>query len=236
MPFHESLLGGLLSAYTGGGSRPSLGEVTTRSNDYFGTGPGFDRGDIGDILGRIFGSDVVNPFDLDWAGRFPVPVPGGMGVEGGEEAAIRDLITGRLGGNGGNGGNGGTFSAGAGSSIRIAGNCAGLWHRTPVRIKYDPNTGEPRQVGGNERANAISLAQSDTGALQFFAPVKSKGWELVHKMRARHHHHRKRRVRRHHHHSDLPRARRSRVKASTRHHHHLTAKQLKAGFGGRAHM
>ena len=130
--------------------------------------------------------------------------------------------------------NGGALSGGRmQQSLYIAGSCAGLWHDTPVYTRYDPVTGVPRQVGGNRRANPISIAQDASGALQFFAPVAPSGWRLKYKTRrARHHHHRKRAVRHHHH-------RKKRVA----HHHHrrrgahgLTAKQLKAGFGGKHHM
>ena len=186
--------------------------------DYTGTGPGLDWGDIGPVLRDIFLPDARGP-QMPWP-TFPEG-PNPLDPLGIDPSALFPR-----GGNGGNGGNG-SFSAGAGSSIRIAGNCAGLWHRTPVRVRYDSTTGEPRQVGGNERANPISLAQSDTGALQFFAPVKSKGWELVHKARRRHHHHPRKRVAHHHH----PRRR-----VAHHHHHGLTKKQLAAGFGGKSRM
>ena len=208
MGFLDSLFG---NNYAGSGdlitTRPTTGE-------FLGNRPGFDLGDIPDVLGRIFGTGQVNPLGLDLE-TFPAPFPGGLGQAGGEEGAVLRLLG--LGGNG-NGGGVARQGAGLGSSLYIGGSCPGLWHNTAVRTVYDRNTGEPRQVGGNERANPISIMQSASGALAFFAPVIPSGWRMKYKTRrARHHHHPAKRVRHHHH------------KRKRAHHHHrgMTAKQMR---------
>ncbi len=201
--------------------------------EFFGNRPGFDLGDIPDILGRIFGPGVINPLDLDLR-TFPIPVPGGAGRGGGEEGALRDLLLGRN-------GNGGAAPGRARmpSGIVIGGTCPGLWHTTRVRTVFDSKTGAARQVGGNRTPNRLSLVQDDSGDLQLFAPVEIKriGFKFRSAMtgnpRARTHVHRVR------HRAHRRRARRTsprRKIRATSHGHHLTARQLAAGFGGKAAM
>jgi len=133
--------------------------------------------------------------------------------------------------NGGGQTNGQLRTTGATTSMYIGGNCPGLWHNTKIRPLYDHHTGAfIRNVGGNRVANRVSLVQDDSGALEFFGPLKAT-FTLKHKPRRRHHHHR---ARRHHHHKRVSAHHHHR----RRHHHHggLTTKQLKAGFGGKSRM
>jgi len=213
MGFLDDLLTGFQS------QMPQLnGNEPMTSPPFFGLRPGFDFWDIPDILGR-----VINRQD-------PLPGPGLPGP-GGESMTRRDLP--EVGADGGMSmerrpGNGQLRTTGARTAMYIGGNCPGMWHDTAVREKYDKNTGAfLGTVGGNRVVNRVSLVQDDSGALEFFSPVKPT-WSLKYKPRRRHHHHRARRVRHHHH----PR-RRKRV---GHHHHGLTAKQLKAGFGGKSRM
>ena len=229
--------GPLIAPGTGGTATVARGD-----EDFWGFRPGFDLGDIPDVLGRIFGGREVEPIVNGVPnggvpnGNGPLgrlPTQGGMGFPtfpGGnpldpmqfDPSAIARFFGG---GGGGNGGNGRT-NVGT-TSLYIGGSCPGLWHTTPVRVVYNPKTGEPRQVGGNRRSNTVSMVQDDSGALQFVAEVKPT-WSLKKKVNParRHHHHRRKAVRHHHH----------RRRVTSGHRHSLTRKQLAAGFGGKAHM
>lgn len=208
--------GGLPPIASGGGN-----------GDYWGSGPGFDIGDIPDFL-RWLGGGAPGQ----------VPAPNGTLLQPPEIGPGPEVLptydpSGREAFQ--NGGYGVTIRRG----LYIGGTAPGFWHTTPVRTVYDRDTGQPRQVGGNRYANRITLAQDDSGALQHFAPVEPTGWKFKYKARAarhhhhrrkaKHHHHRRRKATTHHHH-------RQKQIAAPRHHHHLTQKQLRAGFGGRARM
>ncbi len=215
---------GLATAYA------SLPSPAGAANDeeFWGARPGFDLADIPEFLGRL---------GFDWPqvgaggqqeGLPPsralpsIPGPGGIASR-----TAQDI--GRLLGLGNGNGNGnGQVRAGT-TSMYIGGNCPGLWHTTPTRVVFDRNTGAARQVGGNRRANRVSLVQDDSGALEFVAPVKAT-WSLKYKSRKRYGHRHKAHHRRH------PHARHHRRRVTSGHRHSLTRKQLAAGFGGKAHM
>ncbi len=191
--------------------------------DFFGLRPGFDIGDVPDVLGRIFGGSRggVPSLPLD-----PVQAMAEIGATGapmaGPAMGAFEAFRSRFGGNG----NGGQAKVGR-TSLYIAGNCPGLWHTTAERMVFDKNTGQGRVVGGNRRTNRVSMVQDDSGALQFVAEVTPR-WSLAKKINPGHRHHRHRRkAARHHHH---PR------RVTRGHRHALTRKQLAAGFGGKSHM
>ncbi len=197
--------------------------------DFWGLRPGFDIADIPEFFRRVVGSGDITDIGaggqqegLDPSRSLPrIPGPGGRMAN-----TAQDI--GRLLGLG-NGGNG-QVRAGP-TSMYIGGNCPGLWHTTPTRVVFDRHTGAARQVGGSRRSNRVSLVQDDSGALEFVAPVKAT-WSLKYKSRRRYGHRHKAHHRRHPHKAHH----RRRVRHRAGHGHHLTAKQLAAGFGGKAHM
>ena len=246
MPFHESIMSTLSSFVSPMLPAQRTGGLPGQADDddFFGFRPGFDIGDIPDVLGRIFGRGM-EPI-INGIPRAPTQVPSGP-LEGlpipdwppgvgaaGPEGFLSDIRA-RMRARAGNGavalsGGGGQVTAGT-TSMYIGGNCPGLWHTTPVRVVYDRNTGQPRQVGGNTRANRVSLVQNDLGQLEFVAPVKAS-WSLKYKARRRGTTKRRKRLAAGHHHHHPKRKRLSAGKH--RHHPKLTHKQALAGFGGKA--
>ncbi len=214
---------------TGGPIGPALpglppvapGVTVTADEDFFGFRPGFDIGDIFDVGGRLLRAaqgEAPAPF-------METPFPRGGGFPGRE--SLPEIGPGPGAALLADGANGAV--AKVRTSMYIAGTTPGLWHTTPQYQRFDPRTGAARIVGGNRRPNPISIAQDETGALQFFAPVEPSGWRMKYKSGPRRHPRR-----------GSPHAHRRRRNITRRrkagHKHRLTRKQLAAGFGGRAHM
>ncbi len=230
MGFLDDLIGDIRSfALPGGEAVRGLPLPSGASTDeeFWGLRPGFDIADIPEFFRRLGtgGLEEVGAGGqqegIDPSRALPrIPGPGGRGVN-----LAKDI--GQLLGLGNGNGNG-QVRAGT-TSMYIGGNCPGLWHTTPTRVVFDRNTGAARQVGGNRRSNRVSLVQDDSGALEFVAPVKAT-WSLKYKTRKRYGHRHKAHHRRH------PHARHHRRKRVSHGHHGYTAKQLAAGFGGKAHM
>ncbi len=103
-----------------------------------------------------------------------------------------------------------------------------LYHFTPLRVRFDEKTGEPRQVGGNRVPNSLTLVEDpETGRLEFFVfagkPTHFSKIGKYPRARASYHRHVT-------HHKGKHKAK----APYTKHGVHLTQKQLKAGFGGKA--
>ncbi len=232
MPWLDDLIGDIrMLALPGVGTATQglpLPAGTSTDEDFWGLRPGFDIGDIPEFFKRLTGGGIEElgaggqQEGLDPSRALPrIPGPGGIASR-----TAQDI--GRLLGLGNGNGNGnGQVRAGT-TSMYIGGNCPGLWHTTPTRVVFDRNTGAARQVGGNRRSNRVSLVQDDSGALEFVAPVKAT-WSLKYKTRKRYGHRHKAHHRRHPHVRHHP-------KRVSHGHHGYTAKQLAAGFGGKAHM
>jgi len=179
---------------------------------FFGSGPGFDIWDIPDVLGRLLRTtdplqNGFPPLDPQTSMTKLPEIGAGGPAEGGMTMERPAGVTGQR------------------TAMYIGGNCPGLWHTTELKPLFDKNSGVfLRNVGGNRVANRVSLVQDDSGALEFFGPLKAT-FTLKHKPRRRYHTHSYRHKGRAH----------KRVAAKTGHRHKYTRKQLAAGFGGKEH-
>ncbi len=218
-----------------------IGPQPIVDEEFFGMRPGFDLGDIPDVLSRFFrGAEqlATSPLlQLGVGGQQTAAAVGQTEVGATAEKSLADIA--RTAGVGGipgrvlesiragfpdlNGGNGMNGKVNIGSTaVMIGGSCPGAWHRTRERVVFDRHTGAARQVGGTSVANRVTLFQNpDTGQLEFLSPMKATFTPKYKSRRRRHHHH--------------ARAHSYRPKRKGGHRHKYTRKQLAAGFGGKKH-
>lgn len=156
---------------------PTIIPTTTTAQDYWGSGPGLDWGDIPDFLGAVFenapfaqigAGGVIQPKQaLPDIGPTPNGVPYGGTKEAWQEGNKIPL-----------------------RGLYIGGNTPGLWHTTQPGVRYHPKTGAAIATGGNRVANRVSIVQDDSGAMMYVAPVKPTGWKFLYKQtRSRKHTH-----------------------------------------------